>query len=250
MAGVSRPHFDNLPLLTRTRLNLGAGSGRALALSEAGKSRDANLLMALAERFYDDRELHLVIMRNPAAARAPEVLGTIEQTCRSVLLRLPFVRELMLAAKDTQNDDLLAGFVLSPLKVVRMTTCFNPRIGHLQQTAHEEAVREAIPANRRLLETEKTRDFLRALDLGSGELPRPATPAPPTSQVVKSPVPATAPVPPPDSDPRSTPNDFWKDDVRALPLRLRRTPPAPAKPSGGGPAVSVLRGGKLPPKKT
>ena len=231
---ISRPHFDALPWLIRYRLNLRLGSGRSLALKTAGETRDTNLLAALAERFPRLRELHIKILRNPAATAAPEVLAAIEHTCRDAIVKLPFVKSLMALAKETQEVKELCGCVLSPLKVVRMATCLNPLIGRLQETANDAAVREAIPENKRLLAAEPTREFFRyILGQGSGERPRPTTPPPPTGQVVRSPVPATAPRATPSG--RPTPPRQLVDMDGGIPAIRLRTPPAPAKPTGAGP---------------
>jgi len=102
--------------------------GDRLGKKLAENTRNKEVLLALAKRFPDSREVHAAICLNPISARDDVLLASVEKLCEDKLRRLPYIKELMAKARKGPKpsesptaEELteLAELVLNPLKMIR-----------------------------------------------------------------------------------------------------------------------------------
>ena len=139
--------------LTAIRLKL---RGSMLGKRIAETTRDKNVLLALAKRFPDSREVHAAICLNPISARDGVLLASVEKLCEDKLRRLPYIQELMAKARKGPKpgesptaEELteLAELVLNPLKMIREAVFRNKAIILSAEKTNKPKILRAMAEN-------------------------------------------------------------------------------------------------------
>lgn len=128
-----------LGLFTSVRIKLRAETRCAKTARTTGKRE---VLLTLARKFPDSREVQSAVFTNPLAQKDPEILAKVQVLCQDKMRHLPYVKELLRKARNPQVTDAeLKELVVHPLAMVREITFNNSAIlGFAKRTESPRAL--------------------------------------------------------------------------------------------------------------